>query len=211
MLKSTHRSSISGLYAITPDELDTKLLVAKVVSALQGGVRIVQYRNKAAGKTLLVRQATALLAACRAYGAALIINDHLDLCAQIDADGLHIGSADCMPGPARRLLGPDKIIGVSCYNQLTLAKQAVADGADYVAFGACFSSDTKPDAVNAPLALFKQAKQTLDVSVVGIGGISLDNAQQVKEAGADAIAVISTLFDVQEIKAVAEQFNSIYK
>lgn len=208
---SHHQSNINGLYAVTPNELDTKLLVAKVEAALKGGVRLVQYRNKAAGKSLLLRQATALLAACRTYGASLIINDHLDLCARIDADGLHLGAADCKPGPVRRLLGADKIIGVSCYNQLALAHEAEADGADYVAFGACFSSDTKPNAVNAPLSLFAQAKQHISIPVVGIGGINLDNALQVKEAGADAVAVISTLFDAKNITTTSQQFNSIFK
>lgn len=211
ILTSHHQSSINGLYAVTPNELDTKLLVAKVEAALKGGVRLIQYRNKAAGKSLLLRQATALLAVCRVYGVPLIINDHLDLCARIDADGLHLGAADCKPGPVRRLLGADKIIGVSCYNQLALAQEAEADGADYVAFGACFSSETKPNAVSAPLNLFMQAKQQLKIPVVGIGGINIDNAAQVKAAGADAIAVISTLFDAKNITTLTRQFNSIYK
>jgi thiamine-phosphate pyrophosphorylase len=211
ILISNHLSNISGLYAVTPNELDTKLLVAKVEAALKGGVRLVQYRNKAAGKSLLLRQATALLAVCRTYDASLIINDHLDLCAHIDADGLHLGATDCKPGPVRRLLGADKIIGVSCYNQLALANEAEAAGADYVAFGACFSSDTKPNAVNAPLSLFAQAKQHLKIPIVGIGGINLDNALQIKEAGADAVAVISTLFEAKNITTLSQQFNSIFK
>ncbi len=203
-------SSINGLYAVTPNELDTKLLVAKVLAAIKGGATMIQYRNKAAGKQLLLRQSTALLAACRSYDVPLIINDHLDLCARIDADGLHLGATDPKPGPVRRLLGADKIIGVSCYNQLELAQQAEADGADYVAFGACFTSETKPNAVHAPLSLFEQAKQTLSVPVVGIGGITTENAEEVKNAGADAIAVISTLFDTEDVKATSQQFNSIY-
>ncbi len=203
-------SSINGLYAVTPNELDTKLLVAKVLAAIKGGAAMIQYRNKAAGKQLLLRQSTALLAACRSYDVPLIINDHLDLCARIDADGLHLGATDPKPGPVRRLLGADKIIGVSCYNQLELAQQAEADGADYVAFGACFTSETKPNAVHAPLSLFEQAKQTLSVPVVGIGGITTENAEEVKNAGADAIAVISTLFDTEDVKATSQQFNSIY-
>jgi len=210
-MSTDHPSSINGLYAVTPNELDTKLLVAKVVAALKGGASMIQYRNKAANKSLLLRQSTALLVACRSYGVPLIINDHLDLCAKIDADGLHLGAADPKPGPVRRLLGADKIIGVSCYNQLSLAQEAEAEGADYVAFGACFSSETKPNAVKAPLSLFKTAKETLQVPIVGIGGITVDNAEQVKEAGADAVAVISTLFDTEDIKAVSQQFNSIYK
>lgn len=210
-LTNHHQSNINGLYAVTPNELDTKLLVAKVEAALKGGVRLVQYRNKAAGRSLLLRQSTVLLAACRAYGASLIINDHLDLCARIDADGLHLGAADCKPGPVRRLLGADKIIGVSCYNQLALAREAEADGADYVAFGACFSSETKPNAVNAPLSLFEQAKQEINIPMVGIGGINLENVEQVKAAGADAVAVVSTLFDASNITVLSQQFNAIFQ
>lgn len=103
------------------------------------------------------------------------------------------------------------MIGVSCYNQLSLAQAAEEDGADYVAFGACFSSETKPSAVSAPLRLFEQAKQDLNVPAVGIGGITLENAKQVKEAGADAIAIISTLFDAEDIEAVTKQFNALYQ
>ena len=205
-----HQSNISGLYAVTPNELDTKLLVAKVEAALKGGVRLIQYRNKAAGKSLLLRQATALLAACRAYGAMLIINDHLDLCAKIDADGIHLGASDCKPGPVRRLLGADKIIGVSCYNQLNLAHEAEADGANYVTFGAFFSSDTTSKSTEAPLTLFQQAKQTLKIPVVGFGDITVDHAEQVRAAGADAIAVIEALFDAKNITVLSQQFNAVY-
>lgn len=210
-MTSQRLSNIKGVYAVTPNELDTKLLVSKVVAALKGGAGLLQYRNKAAGKSLRLRQATALLAACRTYDVPLIINDHLDLCAQIDADGVHLGATDCKPQPVRRLLGADKIIGVSCYNQFSLAQEAESGGADYVAFGACFSSETKPNAVSAPLSLFGQARQELNIPAVGIGGITLDNANQVKEAGADAIAVISTLFDAPDIKATTQQLHSIYK
>jgi len=198
------------LYAVTPNELDTKLLVAKVEAALKGGVRLIQYRNKAAGKSLLLRQATALLAACRAYGALLIINDHLDLCARIDADGIHLGATDCKPGPVRSLLGADKIIGVSCYNQLNLAQEAEAEGANYVTFGAYFNSDSASNLISAPLELFQQAKQTIKIPVVGFGEITIDHADRVKAAGADAIAVIDALFEAKNITTLSQQFNAVY-
>jgi thiamine-phosphate pyrophosphorylase len=209
-LKNHQLSNINGLYAVTPNELDTKLLVAKVEAVLKGGVRFVLYRNKAASKSLLLRQATALLAASRAYGASLIINDHLDLCARIDADGLHLGATDCKPGPVRRLLGADKIIGVSCYNQLALAHEAETQGADYVSFGACFTSINNPKGQNLPLSLLTEAKQTLNIPVVGFGGINLENALLVKKAGADAIAVISTLFEAKNITTLSQQLNAVY-
>jgi thiamine-phosphate pyrophosphorylase len=202
---------INGLYAVTPDEIDIDLLCQKVEATLKGGAALVQYRNKAADASLRLRQASALLALCRSYNVPLIINNHLDLCAQIDADGLHLGAHDCDLGAARRLLGADKIIGASCYNQLDLAIQAEHAGASYVAFGACFSSETKPDAVNAPLNLFSQAKQKITIPLVAIGGITLENAPQVIQAGADAIAVVASLFDAMDITSASQQFTQVFK
>ncbi len=201
---------ISGLYAVTPDELNIDLLCQKVEAALQGGAAIVQYRNKAADASMRLRQASALLALCRSYHVPFIINNHLDLCAQLDADGLHLGAADGNVGEARRVLGADKIIGASCYNQLDLALKAEAAGASYVAFGACFSSGSKPNAVNAPLALFAQAKNKISIPLVAIGGITLANAPQVVKAGADALAVIAALFDSAEITKTSQQFVQMF-
>ena len=203
-------SNIKGLYAVTPDILNTELLCEKVAAALQGGASLVQYRNKAADAGLRLRQATALLALCRSYQVPLIINDHLDLCAQIDADGLHLGASDCDLGAARRLLGADKIIGASCYNQLDLALQAEQQGASYAAFGACFASGTKPNAVTAPLTLFAQAKQIIHVPTVAIGGITLENAPLVIEAGADAIAIVGALFGATDITKTSQQFTHLF-
>ncbi len=210
-MKKPHPFNISGLYAVTPDELDTERLCKKVKFALQGGLAAVQYRNKAAGATLRLRQASALLALCRSYQVPLVINDHLDLCAQIDADGLHLGATDCNLGAARRLLGADKIIGASCYNQLELALKAEQAGASYVAFGACFSSDTKPNALHAPLGLFAEAKQKIAIPLVAIGGITLENASSVLQAGADAIAVVGALFNASDIIETSQQFTHLSK
>lgn len=201
---------IQGLYAITPDTFNTELLCEKVSSVLQGGATLVQYRNKAANASLRLRQATALLALCRSFNVPLIINDHLDLCAQIDADGLHLGATDCDLGAARRLLGEHKILGASCYNRLDLVVQAEAAGASYAAFGACFSSDTKPDAVNAPFSLFAEAKQKTTIPLVAIGGITLENAIQAIEAGASAIAVVGALFEAEDIAATSQQFTHLF-
>ncbi len=211
MLKSRPLSNISGLYAITPDALDTEALITKVRAALDGGISLLQYRNKIADAALRLQQAKVLLNLCREYRVPLIINDHLSLCAEIDADGLHVGADDCQLSEARKLLGRNKIIGVSCYNQLTLAQKAQADGADYVAFGACFATTTKPNAPTAPFSLFAQAKQEISIPIVAIGGITIENAKQVKQAGADAIAVISTLFDALSIAETAQQFHLILK
>jgi thiamine-phosphate pyrophosphorylase len=201
---------IQGLYAITPDTFNTELLCEKVTSVLQGGATLVQYRNKSADASLRLRQATALLALCRSFNVPLIINDHLDLCAQIDADGLHLGATDCDLGAARRLLGEHKILGASCYNRVDLVIQAEAAGASYAAFGACFSSETKPDAVNAPFSLFAEAKQKTTIPLVAIGGITLENATQAIDAGASAVAVVGALFDADDIAATSQQFTYLF-
>ena len=201
---------IKGLYAVTPDTLNTELLCEKVAAALQGGASMVQYRNKAADASLRLRQATALLALCRSFNVPLIINDHLDLCAQIDADGLHLGATDCDLGAARRLLGAHKILGASCYDRIELAVQAEASGASYAAFGACFRSDTKPNAVNAPFSLFAEAKQKTSIPMVAIGGITLENATQAIQAGASAIAVVGALFGADDIVATSQQFTHLF-
>lgn len=210
-MKNHPRFNINGLYAVTPDITDTKQLITKVQSVLKGGACLLQYRNKQADAALRLKQAKALLTVCRDYQVPLIINDHATLCAEIDADGLHLGAEDCQLTKARKLLGNSKIIGISCYNQLALAQKAQADGADYVAFGACFASDTKPNAVKAPLTLFAEARHSINIPMVGIGGITLKNARQVKEAGANAMAVIAALFDTDSIEETSQQFNLIFK
>ena len=201
---------IKGLYAVTPDGLGTEILCEKVSAALYGGASMVQYRNKAADAGLRLRQATALLALCRSFNVPLIINDHLDLCATIDADGLHLGATDCDIGAARRLLGSDKIIGASCYNQFDLALVAQQAGANYVAFGACFASSTKPNAPLASLDLFTRAKKELSVPAVAIGGITLHNAVQVLDVGAVAIAVVNALFTADDVKSTTQQFSQLF-
>jgi len=198
------------LYAITPDEPDTALLIKKVTAALQGGVALLQYRNKAANHKLKTQQARALLPLCRQYGVPLIINDSIKLCLTLDADGVHLGAEDGDLKEARTRLGADKILGASCYNRIDLALQAQLAGADYVAFGACFSSDTKPNARHAPLSLFKEAKQQILVPIVAIGGITLENAVQVLRAGADAIAVVNALFSAENITETSQQLNRYF-
>lgn len=210
-MKKRHPFNINGVYAVTTNDLDTARLCKNVEAAIRGGVSVVQYRNKIADTGLRLMQASALLALCRSFGVPLIINDHLDLCSQIDADGLHLGATDCDLGAARRLLGADKIIGASCYDQLELAQKAELAGASYVAFGVCFNSETKPNAVNIPLSLFPEAKQKISIPVVAFGGITLDNALQVIQAGATSIATLSGLFGVKNIQETSQEFASLFK
>lgn len=204
------RSKISGLYAVTPDESDTALLTAKLRDALAGGAAVVQYRNKTADAALRLAQATALFKACRGHEVPLIINDHLELALEIDADGVHLGGEDGSIAAARKKLGPDKILGASCHNQLQNALEAQRAGASYVAFGSFFASGVKPDAVHAPLELLREAKEKLSVPVVAIGGITHANAPQLIAAGADSIAVISALFDAPDVKLAAQEFCDLF-
>ncbi len=203
--------SIGGLYAITPDEADTAELLRKVRLALQGGARVLQYRNKAAAAALRLKQAEALRELTREFSASLIINDDAALAKQVDADGVHLGGEDGSVATARELLGSDKIIGVSCYNRLALAHEAVRQGADYVAFGSFFSSTVKPDAVVVTLDLLRQARCELAVPLVAIGGITAQNGAQLLEAGADALAVISALFDAPDVEGAAREFSNLFK
>jgi len=201
---------IAGLYAITPDEASTDLLLAKVEAALQGGVSILQYRNKQASHQLRTRQARAILPLCRDYQVPLIINDSIKLCLALDADGVHLGADDGNLQVARTRLGSNKILGVSCYNRFELAESAQEAGADYVAFGACFSSSTKPNAPVASLDLFKRAQVQLKIPSVAIGGITLENATQVINARASAIAVINAIFSADDITLTAQQFIKFF-
>ena len=204
---------IMGLYAVTPDEQDTDVLLAKVEAALHGGIHVLQYRNKRADHKLQTQQARAILPLCRQYRVPFIINDSIKLCLTLDADGVHLGADDGNLAEARARLGAGKILGASCYNRLDLALAAAEAGADYAAFGACFISGTKPNAVVAPLDLFTQARQLVDVPLVAIGGITLENATQAIQAGADAIAVVGALFGSENsllIEASARQFSQLF-
>lgn len=202
---------IAGLYAITPDLADTELLCQMVETSILGGARVVQYRNKVADQKLRIKQSLALLEVCRKHEIPFIINDHVELCLSIDADGVHIGGDDGDIAAIKNMIGQDKILGVSCYGEFARAEAAEKAGADYVAFGACFPSSTKPNAPRAELDLFTQAKK-LNLPSVAIGGITLENAASVVEAGADAIAVIGELFKQEhdKIRATAQQFSSIF-
>jgi len=205
------KRGIAGLYAITPDEPDTAILLGKVAQALRGGASVVQYRNKAAGTDLRREQGRALAALCREADARFIVNDDLVLALALDADGAHLGAEDGDLAMARKQLGPGKLLGASCYNRMDLAQAAVEAKADYLAFGSVFDSVTKPAAVRAPLAIFAEARRKFSLPLVAIGGITLQNAPQVFAAGADAVAVISALFDAGDIAACAAGFSRLHQ
>ena len=202
--------AVSGLYAITPDEQDTAELLRKVRLALLGGARILQYRNKSADAALRAEQAGELRRLTHEFSVPLIVNDDAVLAQQADADGVHLGGDDGSLAEARALLGSDKIIGVSCYNRPELARAAVRQGADYVAFGAFFASGIKPDAVKADVVLLQTARRELSVPIAAIGGITPPNGAALIEAGADALAVISALWDAPDIGQAAREFSILF-
>ena len=199
---------LRGLYAITPDCPDSATLVASAEAALRGGVALLQYRNKAAPAKRAATEAARLQALARRYRTPLIVNDDVGLAREIDADGVHLGRDDGDVAAARSRL-PGKLLGVSCYDSLERAQAAVAAGADYVAFGSVFASGTKPAAVRAPRSLFGTARR-LGVPLCAIGGITVDNAPALIEAGADLVAVISDLFEAPDIAARARAYAKIF-
>lgn len=200
------RLPLQGLYAIAdsgvlaPDRLEPA-----VAAALAGGAAVIQYRDKGNDPERRRHEAAVVVALCRRYGASSIVNDDLALALESGADGLHVGRDDADPAAVRERLGPGRLLGVSCYDDLERARGAVARGADYVAFGSVFPSATKPDAVRAPLELFARARAELDVPLCAIGGITADNAGRVFAAGADLVAVIRDLFEAADIRAQARR------
>lgn len=203
---------LAGLYAITDEHLITeKDFNTAIEAALQGGARIIQYRDKSPDQKKRFQQSSALRALCQDYQALCIINDDIELALAVNADGVHLGKDDTALAQARCALGDDAIIGVSCYNDLSLALAAEKNTASYVAFGAIFASPTKPHAPCAGLDIIKQARQQLSIPICGIGGITEKNIQQVIHNGCEMTAIISGIFASKDIKNsarhLAEQFS----
>ena len=203
------RARVRGLYVITPDWRDTIKILLAAKAALEGGAKVLQYRNKVAPASLRLEHAIALSALCMKFGTTFIVNDYLDLAMEVDADGVHLGGEDGDLRAARKKLGKEKLLGASCYNRIELAQAAREAGADHIAFGAIYDSPSKPAAVHAPLALFAQARP-LGLPMVAIGGITADNAAPVVAAGADAVAVISDIFEAPDITARARQYSTLF-
>ena len=206
--------AIHGLYAITdPALIPDRQLLPAAEAALRGGARLLQYRDKTATPEQRRQRAAQLQALCRQHGALFLVNDDPALAADIDADGVHIGQSDGGIARARRLLGPGKIIGVTCHSDLTLAEQAAAAGADYVAFGRFFPSRTKPQAPPADPAILDRARQRLTIPLVAIGGIDPSNGAQLLKWGADALAVIHALFSdpaPDQVERAAQQLSALF-
>ncbi len=184
--------------------------VEMVDAAVRNGAKIVQLREKHTPPEEIARLGQSLLSVTRRYGALLLINDDPEIAHAIGADGVHVGREDATVPEARVLLGPDAIIGVTCYGQIERAVAAVQEGADYVAFGTPFPSPTKGTQGKTPLTIYREVKQHVSVPVFAIGGINAGNAQQIRDAGADAISVVSGVFGAPDVGAAAKFLATMF-
>ena len=201
----------SGLYLVTPNWDDTEKLLAVSEVALKAGVSLLQYRHKTASTALRFEQAQALLKLCRAYRVPLVINDHIALCRELDADGVHVGGTDMSVAQARSLLGKDKIVGASCYGELVLAEKAYAQEASYVAFGGFYPSVVKQYPVTTPADILDRAKVVIPLPIVVIGGMTPELAQPLANRGANLVAAISSVYNSVDPHGAVREFISLFK
>lgn len=204
---------LRGLYAITDGQLLAGRFLSYVEAALDGGVTLLQYRDKSNDESRRLREASELLKLCERYKTRLIINDDAELAARLGV-GVHLGQTDGSLPDARALLGHKAIVGATCHGKLELAERAKADGASYVAFGRFFTSQTKPDAPAVPLDLLTQVRAQVKLPIAVIGGITVENAPQLVAHGADLLAVVHGLFGVenaQEVTRRAKAFNALFQ
>jgi thiamine-phosphate pyrophosphorylase len=203
---------LRGLYAITDGQLLTGRFLSYVEAALDGGVTLLQYRDKSSDESRRLHEASELLKLCERYKTRLIINDDAELAARLGV-GVHLGQTDGSLPDARALLGHKAIVGATCHGKLELAERAKADGATYVAFGRFFTSRTKPDAPAVPLELLAQVRSKVKLPIAVIGGITVENAPQLVAHGADLLAVVHGLFGAEtpaEVTRRAKAFNALY-
>ncbi|WP_373295335.1 thiamine phosphate synthase [Undibacterium squillarum] len=208
MMEQQHQT-LRGLYIVTPDWDDTARLLAVTEQALLGGAAIVQYRHKTAQPVQRMEQAAALLSLCRQYQKPLIINDHLDLCQALDADGLHVGGTDIDVAAARAALGEHKIVGASCYGDVQRAKDAAAAGASYIAFGGFYPSRIKKYDFRTEYDIVSEAAG-IGLPRVVIGGMTLENCKPLVQRGSEMVAVISSVYFEEDPQAAARAFAALF-
>ena len=184
------KNLLTGIYAITPDNLKKEELYKKVHKLLKNGVRIIQYRDKLRSVEDKLRISKQLKTICQSFDSLLIINDDIHIAKKINAHGVHLGQKDISCNEARNILGSDPIIGISCQNNLELALRAQHEGADYVAFGSIFKTSTKKDVVYCSLEDLKDFVKKIEISSVAIGGINLSSFHEVKRSGVDMLSLI---------------------
>lgn len=197
------------LYAVTDRRwLNGRTLADTVDSAIRGGVTCVQLREKSLDGGDLLNEAKQVLAVCRKYHVPLIINDDPQIALACGADGVHVGQQDMSPRILRTMLGPEKIVGVSAAT-VDEAVQAAKDGADYLGCGAVFATGTKTNTRPVDAARLRAVCEASNVPVVAIGGITAENAPQLRGSGIAGIAVVSAIFAQPDPEAAAVQLRTI--
>ncbi len=200
----------SGLYGINRDQDTGDPLAQALEKAICGGLVVFQYRRKSAPSETYEREAARLLDICRRSGIPMIVNDDVTLASRLGADGVHLGRDDGSPLAARQALGPNAIIGVSCYDSVARAQAAERKGADYVAFGRFFTSRTKPLATPADPATLTRARRLLRIPIVAIGGITPENGAVLLRAGADVLAVVDAVFGAADPEDAVHAFDFLF-
>lgn len=196
------------LYAVTDRSwLNGRTLYEQVEEAIKGGVTFVQLREKNLDDTAFLQEAKEIKELCARYNVPFVINDNVDIAAEIDADGVHVGQSDMEAGDVRKKLGPDKIIGVSAQT-VEQALRAQAHGADYLGVGAVFPTGSKADAVEVSHDTVREICRAVDIPVIAIGGITRENVIELKGTGICGIAVISAIFGQQDIEEAARTLKS---
>ena len=199
-----------GIYLVTEHErLPFARLLSITESLLPKGIAALQYRNKQADSAQKRIEARQLQTLCKTWKVPFIINDDISLAIELQADGVHLGRDDGSCSEARKRLGPNMLMGISCNNDINRANQAVQDGADYIAFGAMFPTSSKTNTVQATPDLIRQAKQRYTIPIVAIGGITPENCGPVINAGADLLAVISSVYLASDPAQVIDNFNKL--
>lgn len=201
---------MKGLYLVTPDWDDTLKMLDVTEAGLRGGASLVQYRHKTATPELRREQATRLQALCRKYDRPFIVNDFVELCMELDADGIHVGGTDAAVAQVRAAVGPSKIVGASCYGSMQLARDAHQAGASYVAFGGFYPSRVKKYEVSTPPEIVAQARKEIPLPNVVIGGMTQQNSAPLVAQGADMVAAISSVYMVDDPEDAARGFVKLF-
>jgi len=201
---------VRGYYFITDSGLSLAGNLSDVRSAVSAGVNIVQYREKSGDTGELYKEACGLAEIYRGTAAKFIVNDRIDIALAVDADGVHLGQSDMPYDIARRILGPDKIIGITVHS-VDEAVKAEREGADYLGVSPIFSTSTKKDAgIPAGLTLISEIRKKSSLPLIAIGGIDLSNAPDVIAAGADMVCAISAVITKPDVAAEIRRFQSLF-
>ena len=198
-----------SLYLVTDNSDDVDRFLNTIEEGIKGGVTVVQIREKTADTLDFYNLALKVKEITTRYDVPLIINDRVDVALAIDADGVHVGQSDMPCDVTRRLIGPDKILGISAAT-IEEAKKAESDGADYIGTGAVFPTATKDDAPSVTKEELTEIVKSINIPVVAIGGINLDNASQLTDTGIAGLSVVSAIMSSDNPKKSSEELLKIF-